>query len=82
MGDIAGKGVIERAPSVAEVERVFDVVLQGQQVLTNFDIARQARSDGGVVKEFGSVAATSQITLELKPSAGQPVICGIEVIAP
>jgi len=63
-------------------KRVFDVVLQGQQVLTNFDIARQTQPDaGGLVKEFNSIEATDQITLEFKPSVGRPLICGIEVIA-
>ncbi len=62
--------------------RVFNVVLQGRAVLTNFDIARDEWVPGlGVVREFQAVKATTQITLELKPSVGRPVICGIEVIA-
>jgi outer membrane protein assembly factor BamB len=71
-------------PEDAEAgQRVFDVVLQGREVLTNFDIVRETPPDGtGIVKEFRSVEATSQITLELRPSTGRPVICGIEVIAP
>ncbi|MHC4509876.1 MAG: malectin domain-containing carbohydrate-binding protein, partial [Planctomycetota bacterium] len=71
-------------PEDAEAgQHVFDVVLQGREVLTNFDIVRETPPDGtGVVKEFRSIEATSQITLELRPSTGRPVICGIEVIAP
>jgi hypothetical protein len=61
--------------------RVFDVVLQGRRVEANFDIARDEPVPGiGVVKEFRAVGVTTEITVELKPSVGQPVLCGIEVI--
>jgi hypothetical protein len=62
-------------------ERVFDVVLQSREVLANFDITAEEPAPGlGVVREFQAIKATTQITLELKPSIGRPVICGIEVI--
>ena len=71
-------------PENAEVgQRVFDVAIQGQQVLSNFDIAQHAVSDGsGIVREFLGIKATSNLTLTLTPLVGQPVICGIEVLAP
>jgi hypothetical protein len=70
-------------PENAEVgQRVFDVALQAEQVLDNFDIAQDAGSDGsGIVREFWAVKATAELTLTLTPSIGQPVICGIEVLA-
>ena len=62
-------------------QRVFDVILQGKQMLANFDIAREEPSRGiGTAMEFQAIKATNQITLELKPVIGQPVISGIEVI--
>jgi hypothetical protein len=70
-------------PENAEVgQRVFDVAIQGQQVLSNFDVAQHAVSDGsGIVREFGPIKAGSNLTLTLTPLVGQPVICGIELLA-
>jgi len=70
-------------PENAEVgQRVFDVAIQGQQVLSNFDVAQHAVSDGsGIVREFWPIKAVTNLTLTLTPLVGQPVICGIEVIA-
>jgi len=61
---------------------VFDVAIQGQQVLDDFDIAQHAGSDGsGIVREFRGINAATDLTLTLTPSVGQPVICGIDVLA-
>ena len=69
-------------PENAEVgQRVFDVAIQGQQVLSNFDIAQEAGSDGsGIIKEFPPITITESLALTLTPLVGQPVICGIEVL--
>lgn len=62
-------------------ERVFSVKLQDQEVLKDFDIAREA---GGpmraIVKEFNKIKAGSTLTLSFEPKIGEPLICGIEVI--
>jgi hypothetical protein len=70
-------------PENAEVgQRVFDVAIQGRQVLNSFDIAQHAGSDGnGIVREFKPIKATASLTLTLTPLIGRPVICGIEVLA-
>jgi outer membrane protein assembly factor BamB len=70
-------------PENAEVgQRVFDVAIQGRKVLNNFDIAQHAGSDGsGIVREFRGIQAEANLTLTLTPVVGQPVICGIEVLA-
>ncbi len=68
-------------------QRVFDVAIQGQQVLDDFDIA--AASGGaegrGVVREFRQVQAGRSLTIKLTPAAGaavpQPVLCGVEIVA-
>jgi len=69
-------------PENAEAgQRVFDVAIQGQQVLSNFDVAQHAVSDGsGIVREFWPIKAATNLTLTLTPLVGQPVICGIEVL--
>jgi hypothetical protein len=62
-------------------ERVFSVMLQGKEVLTDFDIFREAGSTGvGVVKEFRGVFADRILTLKLSPKAGDTLLCGIEVV--
>ena len=70
-------------PENAEVgQRVFDVAIQGRRVLKSFDIAQHAGSDGnGIVREFGPIKVTASLPLTLTPLIGQPVICGIEVLA-
>jgi glutathione synthetase len=59
--------------------RVFDVLLQGREVLKGFDVAREA---GGplrsVVKEFKGVEAAKELRLEF---TGDAVLSGGEVIA-
>ncbi|KPL06985.1 hypothetical protein AMJ85_09905, partial [candidate division BRC1 bacterium SM23_51] len=67
-------------------QRLFDVALQGKQVLKDFDIARHAGPDGaGVAREFRGIMVQNALRLTLAPSLGspinQPVICGIEVVA-
>ena len=63
-------------------DRVFHLAIQGDRVLRDFDIARAAgAADRGVVKEFRRVRAADTLTLSFVPVAGQPLICGIEVIA-
>ncbi|MBA4387131.1 MAG: hypothetical protein C0404_04060, partial [Verrucomicrobia bacterium] len=60
-------------------QRVFDVKLQGQTVLSNFDIFTAAGgANMGIVKAF-SVAARDQLKVELVPVTGRPVISGIEL---
>lgn len=61
-------------------QRVFDVRLQGQMVLTGFDIAREAGGlNRGVIREFTNVGITDFLNMDLTPSAGAPLISGIEI---
>jgi outer membrane protein assembly factor BamB len=65
-------------------QRVFDVGLQGQTVLRDFDIAREAGGPGrGVVKEFKGVRVVRELLVTLTPTGpaeNGPVLCGIEAI--
>ena len=62
-------------------DRVFDVALQGQPVLTDFDVAAEA---GGprrvVVRQFEQVAVADTLQIGFAPKSGEPLICGVEVI--
>jgi outer membrane protein assembly factor BamB len=61
--------------------RVFDVALQGQTVLTAFDIAASAKKDNwGVVREFNDVAIQDQLEISFRAVTGTPVISGIEIL--
>ena len=66
-------------------QRVFDVMLQGQQALKDFDIVKEA---GGIhrtiVKEFRGIKVKESLTIELKAAAKSPMqsplLCGIEIV--
>ncbi|MFA6561718.1 MAG: PQQ-binding-like beta-propeller repeat protein [Verrucomicrobiia bacterium] len=64
-------------------QRVFDVKLQGREVLPALDIVKQAGgSNRGIVREFRGVKATEALEIEFVPhSAKPPLICGVELIA-
>jgi hypothetical protein len=67
-------------------ERLFDVKIQGEGVLSNLDVVQEA---GGprraVIKRIEGVLVADELKVELTPSAGsriaEPLISGIEVIA-
>jgi outer membrane protein assembly factor BamB len=61
--------------------RVFDVAMQGQTVLTGFDIAASAKQGHwGVVREFNDVAIKDQLEITFHSLTGTPVISGIEIL--
>jgi hypothetical protein len=63
-------------------QRVFHVGLQGKEVLKDFDVVKEAGGPmRGVVKEFRGVRVKKDLTVTLSPSAGVPVLCGVEVMA-
>ena len=66
-------------------ERLFNVLLQGREVLSRFDIAQEAGGvDKPVVKTFTKIPVKDALTVEcvpVSPGAGaQPLLCGIEII--
>ncbi len=66
-------------------ERVFNVRLQGKEVLHEFDIAEAAGGvDTPVVKAFAKIPAEGVLTVECMPSSpgakAPPLLCGIEII--
>jgi outer membrane protein assembly factor BamB len=71
--------------ALAVGERMFDVAIQGETVLENFDIAKETGGKGGtVVKEFKGVLVSSDLIVRLTPAKGsqaQPVLNGIEFAA-
>jgi hypothetical protein len=63
-------------------QRVFSVRMQGQPVLTDFDVAREAGgANRGVVREFTGVLIHEALELEFAASTGHPaLLCGVELI--
>ena len=63
-------------------QRVFDVSLQGQTVLADFDIVK---AGGGafraVVKEFKGVRVGRHLAVSFSPKTGRALLCGLEVLA-
>ena len=64
-------------------QRVFDVKLQGREVLPSLDIVKQAGGAmRGIVREFRGVKAAEALEIEFVPrSAKPPLVCGVELIA-
>jgi outer membrane protein assembly factor BamB len=66
---------------IAEGERVFDVAVEGNPVLQEFDIRKAA---GGlhrvVVRSFPGIVVDDAIDITFTPHTGQPLLCGIEVV--
>ncbi|MCX6901566.1 MAG: PQQ-binding-like beta-propeller repeat protein [Verrucomicrobia bacterium] len=69
---------------IAPGQRVFDVLLQGQPVLKNFDIVRAAGAvNRGVVKEFKNVQLAPRLEVRLQKSAAStlgPALSGVELV--
>lgn len=62
-------------------QRVFNVSLEGLEVITDMDIAAEGGSEGeGIIKEFRGLMIDSALNITLNPSVGVPVLCGIEVL--
>ena len=67
---------------MSEGERIFDVSLQGKEVLKDFDIVAAAGDcRTGIVKQFTDIAAHTRLSVELTPKAAdvETVLCGIEL---
>ncbi|MFZ2639952.1 MAG: PQQ-binding-like beta-propeller repeat protein [Verrucomicrobiia bacterium] len=64
-------------------QRVFDVKLQGREVLSSLDVLKQAGgARRGIVREFRGIKATEALEMEFVPrSSKPPLICGVELIA-
>ncbi|MEM7396212.1 MAG: malectin domain-containing carbohydrate-binding protein, partial [Verrucomicrobiota bacterium] len=65
-------------------QRIFGIDLNGVNVLSDFDIARESGGAGkGIVKTFTGIAIEKDLKVDLKPAEGSPrppLICGIELI--
>jgi hypothetical protein len=65
-------------------ERRFDVALNGQTVLTAFDIVAEAGAPNvGIVKKFQGIRASDFVTLSLTPADpnNETILCGVEILA-
>ncbi len=66
-------------------QRVFDVAMQDQPVLSGLDIVREAGgAHRGVVREFKNVRVEPHLNITLSPTAASqhpPILCGVEMIA-
>jgi outer membrane protein assembly factor BamB len=72
--------------SVDAGKRVFNVMIQGKQVLKNFDVAKEAGGPAKtLVKEFTGISADGTLTVRLAPinqaAVRAPILSGLELIA-
>ncbi|MBA4388654.1 MAG: hypothetical protein C0404_11785 [Verrucomicrobia bacterium] len=62
-------------------ERVFDVKMQGQTVLANFDVAAAAGGQNRqVFRDFADVSIKDNLDLEFVPKIGVPIVSGAEIV--
>ncbi len=63
--------------------RVFDIRIQDRLVASDFEIAAEAGGTmRGVIKEFAAdVSSSGTLRVELTAKEGEPLICGLELIA-
>jgi hypothetical protein len=70
---------------IAPGQRVFDVRLQGEEVLTNFDPVKAVGAKTAVVREFSGIGVTDALEIALAPHGAEggapPVLCGVEIVA-
>jgi len=62
-------------------QRVFDILLQGKEVLESLDVAKE--TDGlmqCLVKEFKDIRVDDRLEVDLKARTGQTILCGIEIV--
>ena len=63
-------------------QRTFDVRLSGKPVLEQFDvIATSGKRHKSIVREFKSVAAGTELTIDLIARKGMPILSGVEILA-
>jgi hypothetical protein len=61
-------------------DRVFDVKLQGQPVVTNLDVTKETGGSlRAMTREFSNVWVDGKLAIDLTPVAGQPILSAIEV---
>ena len=67
---------------LAPGERVFDVSLQGETVLRDFDVCQEAGGPmRGVVREFKGVRVVRELVIGMTPKQGRgSVLSGVEVV--
>lgn len=62
-------------------QRVFDVAIQGEAVLQDFDIVKETGSAQKIlIKEFTGIKGDSEVTITFNAKQGAPVVSGIEMV--
>lgn len=63
-------------------QRIFDVEIEGQPVLSNFDIFRETGGRNiALIKQFPHVRTGNELEIVLRSQVGRPVIGGVEIVA-
>jgi hypothetical protein len=64
-----------------EGDRIFDVLIQGNKVLENFDIVAQAgKPNKEIIKTFTGITAGSTLKIDMNPKKGNTILSGIELV--
>jgi hypothetical protein len=67
--------------NIKQGERIFDVAIQDNKVLENFDIISETgKQDKEIVKSFSGIIAGNTLTVKMNPKQGNTILSGIELI--
>ncbi len=71
---------VEPDPQKRLGQRRVNVSLQGERVLEDFDVLKQAaQPNRGIVRVFQGIAVEDVLRVEIEAVAGEPVLCGIGI---
>ncbi len=63
-------------------QRLFDVSLQGKQVLKGLNVFKEADgSNRAIVREFKGIEASTSLKIDLNAIAGRTLLSGVEIVA-
>ncbi len=67
--------------NIKQGERVFDVSIQDNKVLENFDIINETgKTDKEIIKSFTGIIAGNTLTIKMNPKQGNTILSGIELV--
>ncbi len=65
---------------IAAGERIFDIFIQGEKVLENFDIVKEAGGQARVIsKKFDNIKVKNRLTIKMSPNLKRSVLSGLRI---
>lgn len=62
-----------------EGQRVFDVTIEGEEVLTNYDMATESEPMTAIIKTFSAIISDGELNIDFGASVDQPKVAALEI---